>query len=271
VAWLNDHPPESPQFRHPRRERESGTVVVHTAENTPDYVAFDGGAEAVANFIRTRNDPGSYHDLVDSDSGIWLVDYGDEAFHDATGSNRWSVGISVATRADVWGLAPAAWRAGAIHQLAYVASRYARRLRAMRGITIPARRITRAQSEARAPGFISHAERDPARRRDPGALFPWHDFLTKFAVMLGQPTPPPIPPAPNLGSVNVNVPVLKQGSRGGAVRSLQALLVEKASKTIATDGIFGPATDAAVRQHQKFLGMKVDGIVGQNTWGSLFL
>ncbi|HMG44644.1 MAG TPA: N-acetylmuramoyl-L-alanine amidase [Acidimicrobiales bacterium] len=198
MAWLDTHPPASSQFRRPRREAPSGVVCVHTAENTPDFVAFDGGAEAVANFVRTRSDPGSYHDLVDSDSCINLVAYDCEAYHDGTGSNRHSYGVSVATRADVWPLAPKAWRDGAVHQAAAAAARYARWLRDRRGILIPARRINRVESEMRIPGFISHAERDPARRTDPGRSFPWPQFLAHYEHLTADlrpqaPVPEPTP------------------------------------------------------------------------------
>jgi len=186
MAWLDDHPPVRSQFRRPRREAPSGVVVVHTAENTPDFAGSDAGAEAVANFIRTRTDPGSYHDLCDSDSTINLVGYDAEAYHDGTGSNRHSYGVSVATRADKWTQAPRAWRDGAIQQAAMSAARYARWLKATRRIVIPARRINRAQSEARIPGFISHAERDPTRRTDPGVAFPWAMFLNAYSEEMGQ-------------------------------------------------------------------------------------
>lgn len=194
AAYLIDHPPKSPQYRTPRREKPSGVITVHTAENTPDFVAYDGGAESVALWISRRTDPGSYHDLVDSDSAILLVPYTAEAFHDATGGNRHSLGLSIATRADVWPLAPQRWRDGAIEQAARAAHRQAVWIRRQTGITVPARRITRAESEARVPGFISHAQRDPTRRTDPGAEFPWAGFLARYAA-LTDPTPQP-PPQP---------------------------------------------------------------------------
>ena len=117
-AYLIDNPPARSQYRNPRRSAPSGVIAMHTAENTPDFVAFDGGAEAVARFIRDRDTPGSYHDLVDSDSSINLVPYDFEAFHDGTGTNPHSLGLSVATRADVWPLAPQAWKDGAVRNAA---------------------------------------------------------------------------------------------------------------------------------------------------------
>lgn len=85
------------------------------------------------------------------------------------------------------------------------------------------------------------------------------------------PPPPPPPPPPTGGTVNVALPVLRLGHTGGGVRSLQSLLVTKAGQNIAIDGAFGPKTNAAVLNVQRFFGLVVDGIVGQHTWGVLFL
>ncbi|HTM85351.1 MAG TPA: N-acetylmuramoyl-L-alanine amidase, partial [Mycobacterium sp.] len=177
-VYLREHPnPHLRQYRSPRRQQVRPVIVVHTAENLPDTVATDGGAEAVAGFISRRTDPGSYHSLVDSDSLVRLVRYTDEAWHDGTGSNPWSLGLSIATTAAWWPLAPRAWRDGAVEQAAQEAARMARFVHAETGAVVQPQRITRAQSENGGSGFISHAERDPKRRTDPGAAFPWAQFL----------------------------------------------------------------------------------------------
>lgn len=181
MAYLLDHPPASPQFRRPRREKPSGVVVVHSAENVPDINPPDTGAEQVAGFIARRSDPGSYHDLVDSDSIVQLVPYDAEAFHDATGSNRHAYSVSGAFRVSTWGDMPQSWRNAVVRNMAIAARGYAAWLEGNYGIVIPARRISREESEARIPGFISHAERDPANRTDPGPEFPWDQFLAEFA------------------------------------------------------------------------------------------
>lgn len=191
MAYLDSNPPARSQFRSPRRATPSGVIAVHTAENAPDFVAFDGSAESVARFIVGRADPGSYHDLVDSDSCVNLVDYNNEAFHDGTGTNPHSYGLSIATRADVWPYAPQAWRDGAVEQAAQAAARYARWIKARHGITIPATRITAAQARNRVPGFTTHAELDPGRRSDPGRAFPWAPFLARFAELTST-TPPAV-------------------------------------------------------------------------------
>jgi hypothetical protein len=59
-------------------------------------------------------------------------------------------------------------------------------------------------------------------------------------------------------------PLLRQGSTGDAVRLVQELLM--------TDGIFGPATELAVRRFQREQGdLAVDGVVGPATWRRLEL
>ncbi len=55
---------------------------------------------------------------------------------------------------------------------------------------------------------------------------------------------------------------------GDAVRKLQIMLNE-CGITCGVDGIFGPATDTAVRHYQAVSGLAVDGIVGANTWAAL--
>ena len=59
------------------------------------------------------------------------------------------------------------------------------------------------------------------------------------------------------------------GSTDSEVTELQKLLNQKGSYNLATDGIFGDKTKAAVTDYQKNNGLDVDGIVGTQTWGSL--
>lgn len=190
-TYLEDHSPRIRQFRRPRRAKPSGVCVVHTAESYPDEAGPDTGAENVAAFIARRTNYGSYHDLVDSDSIIQLVPYDAEAFHDGTGSNPHSYGVSAATQAHRWATLGDAWVDRCVRNMAAASARYARWVRAEHGVIIPAWRITRAQSEDRQPGFLSHAERDPGRRTDPGKDFPWPKFLGYYAAEMKTSTPPP--------------------------------------------------------------------------------
>ena len=64
-------------------------------------------------------------------------------------------------------------------------------------------------------------------------------------------------------SVVVAHTTIQQGSTGSAVVLLQQTL------RIYVDGVFGPATDAAVRNFQKQAKITVDGVVGPETWKAL--
>ena len=57
--------------------------------------------------------------------------------------------------------------------------------------------------------------------------------------------------------------VLKKGSKGEAVKTLQEFL------KITVDGDFGPKTETAVKNYQKKNGLTVDGVVGPRTWAHM--
>ena len=61
---------------------------------------------------------------------------------------------------------------------------------------------------------------------------------------------------------------LSTGSRGKNVEAVQVMLNEK-GYGLATDGIYGPKTKAAVKDYQMVNGLEVDGVVGSETMGSL--
>ena len=65
-------------------------------------------------------------------------------------------------------------------------------------------------------------------------------------------------------------PVLKKGSKGEYVYTLQRILVSKGYDPKGIDGIFGPGCDKAVRQFQKDNKLVVDGCVGPITWSALY-
>src|SRR3954467_15388236 len=65
-------------------------------------------------------------------------------------------------------------------------------------------------------------------------------------------------------------PVVKQGAQEHPIRALQYLLRAR-GHTVTVDGIFGPATEAAVRAFQQEKHLTVDGVVGPATWAALVL
>lgn len=69
-------------------------------------------------------------------------------------------------------------------------------------------------------------------------------------------------------TIRRNLPTLRFGNSGVAVRALQRLLVAK-GYPIGIDGNFGALTETAVKAFQVQRNLAVDGVVGFNTWNSL--
>lgn len=61
-------------------------------------------------------------------------------------------------------------------------------------------------------------------------------------------------------------PTLKKGSKGQAVKDLQEALKALGFSPGKVDGLFGTATEKAVKAFQASVGIDVDGIVGRVTW-----
>ncbi len=59
------------------------------------------------------------------------------------------------------------------------------------------------------------------------------------------------------------------GSTGEDVEYLQKWLNAAGFGSLVVDGIFGVATEEAVKKFQKYYGLTVDGIVGPQTWATL--
>jgi peptidoglycan hydrolase-like protein with peptidoglycan-binding domain len=103
----------------------------------------------------------------------------------------------------------------------------------------------------------------------------------RFATQLGHnmrdhgcpnytcPPPPPPPPLSSTIDLRTDCPTLQQGSSGVCVQVLQNLL-NRFGAGLTVDGIFGPATAAAVRRFQSRNGLVIDGIVGPHTKSALY-
>ena len=63
--------------------------------------------------------------------------------------------------------------------------------------------------------------------------------------------------------------ILRKGSTGDEVKSVQAKLKELGFYTSAIDGVYGNGTVAAVKNFQSKNNLEVDGIVGTKTWAAL--
>lgn len=77
------------------------------------------------------------------------------------------------------------------------------------------------------------------------------------------------------GTCEVKLNVLKKGAKGESVKALQALLIgygfkmTNDGKTYSVDGSFGVATENALKNYQRCVGLAVDGSCGPKTWAKL--
>lgn len=104
-----------------------------------------------------------------------------------------------------------------------------------------------------------HKEYAPGRKPDPS--FDMNDFRAEVGRVLDGTASlrPPIPAA----DINRR-PTLRRGARGELVKQLQAKL-----GLTQADGIFGPRTEAALREFQRRRNLVPDGILGPKSWRML--
>ena len=88
-----------------------------------------------------------------------------------------------------------------------------------------------------------------------------------------QPAQEPVQPVQEIAAYTytMQLPLLRIGDKGHAVKAAQALLINAGYRCgqWGSDGDFGPDTDAAVRRYQVRFGLTVDGEIGGETWRSL--
>jgi murein DD-endopeptidase MepM/ murein hydrolase activator NlpD len=245
-------------------ETPSGVVGVHTAENRPDMNGIDTGAEDVAQFILTRSDHGSYHDLVDADSILHMAPYIAEVWG-APAINNHGYHVSAAVKENEWKLIPKARRDNIVKNMAVAVADYAQWLEENFGILIPAKRITAVQARNKVPGFVSHHELDPGRRFDPGVDFDWDLFLSTFAKLRGLTVgadvkQPDIKPSPPFIDKPVEPPVVDEEKPEELETSYLPLLI---------DGTYGQRTvvelQRALKAEGSYQGL-VDGVAGKMTY-----
>lgn len=89
-----------------------------------------------------------------------------------------------------------------------------------------------------------------------------------------NPTVPPSSPTPTPATnatpaPTVELPILRLGMEGPAVTRLQERLQALGAFSGAIDGVFGPATETAVKAAQQRYQLDTDGVVGPATWQAL--
>lgn len=252
--YLIDNPPASPQFYSSRNSKWKGGIVIHTTEGVGGY----DSAENTAAYISRRSNPGSYHVITDLNGAVWLMPITYVAFGvAASGYNSSCVMVALAARsADLDlgnGYTPTeidfmaqsivdAWREGGFDPMA--------------GLQFIGENVKNGQ------GLAHHGDVQPADRSDAWSRSPQRAefdayLIDRIAIHAGGATPPVppvfVPPAPPASSI------WRVGSTGDKVREIQRVV------GVADDGVFGPRTEAAVRQWQSNLKLAADGVWGPAT------
>lgn len=116
----------------------------------------------------------------------------------------------------------------------------------------------------KAEACIGHKEWAPGRKPDP--LFDMNGFRSDVAaIMAGTvPVPPRIPAREPSANATQGRNTLRRGAMGPLVKQIQTRL-----QISPVDGVFGPYTEAAVREFQRAHGLVPDGIVGPKSWAAI--
>lgn len=170
---------------YPTMNQTPRAVVAHTTESLADQDGPDEGAENVANWFQTNDTFALYHTLVDADSTVRVVPAGLDgttvhtAFH-AAGFNSFTVGVSMALRADSWPKLRRDYRARVLQryaaETALLCARWA----------LPIVLRSKAEIDAGAKGITGHGILDPGYRSDPGAAFPWDEALALITTAMAS-------------------------------------------------------------------------------------
>lgn len=93
--------------------------------------------------------------------------------------------------------------------------------------------------------------------------YPW-DCVLRYAGDGQAPTPKPV-------TYSIQVPLLKRGDKGNAVKSMQGALIARGFSCgpEGADGDYGYNTVNAVKRFQLYMGIGTDGECGEKTWGCL--
>jgi N-acetyl-anhydromuramyl-L-alanine amidase AmpD len=237
--------------------RSIDLIVIHTME-APEKPET---AENVARWFAGRTAPrASAHYCVDADSVVQCVRDQDVAWH-APGANHNGIGIEHAGTARQ---TSADWSDDYSSRMLALSARLTAEL--CRKYAIPAVRLGPAQLRAGKRGVTGHIDCTRAfgvgSHWDPGPNFPWARFVDAVHDVLEGALPGVEPDV-------AEPPLLRRGLRGWEVRRLQKLLARAGMDPGSIDGMFGPATERALKEFQRTRELDVDGIAGTETWREL--
>lgn len=173
----------------------------------------DHSARGTNNYGATTKTPASWHVCTDSDSIDPALPDSYTAFH-CRGYNSGSLGLEISNRTATWRDKPKWWVEATLRQAAIVCHRWETKY------NIPRKLLTKAQVDAGHKGYSFHSRLDPARRRDPGADFPWAQFVGYLEELdrpkpAPKPEPKPVPVLPPLEDIKKRRRNMIVGVNGG--------------------------------------------------------
>jgi peptidoglycan hydrolase-like protein with peptidoglycan-binding domain len=252
--YLLDNPPASRQFWPSRNGGLSGGVVIHTTEGSGG----DTAAENTAGFISRRSDPGSYHCIVDTDSTVMMMPDDYVAFGvAASGYNSRCWMIAIAARSSDLNSDSPETKTEIDNMAREIVAFWQRN-----EINVAEASQFIGEGVKDRPGIAHHGDVQPADRSDAWSRRQdrWiFDSMLLQAIERHSGAAPVAPPTP---TQPVPVPpqaVWRVGSTGDKVKEIQKVV------GVAQDGVFGPQTEAAVRQWQNNLQILPDGVWGPQT------
>lgn len=232
-------------------------IAIHNTSN-------DASDEGEASYARRRADGTSAHFYVDRDSVTQSLDTAKRAGHagSATGNeNAIAVEITGGNgKSREWWLNNVDWPDLGRTLAAVIRAHWPDGSFEVRRATVDEmRRNPRVKAlyghddMRRAWGGTTHT--------DPGPNFPWWKLFDAVNAALGK-ARPPLPATATTGRPRGarTLELTKPMMRGADVGFVQRWT------GVDDDGVFGPATRAAVMDYQKMRGIKADGIVGPTTW-----
>jgi len=221
-------------------------VVIHKAQ----------GSNSAAWSANPRANSSSHYDVHYDGQIFYCVPEDDIAWHAGNWNvNANSIGIEHAGYAQRADTTPVQYRNSA-RLVAYICVRY--RIPIDRRHIIGHAEVPHPTIPGRFGGRNAHW--------DPGPHWNWAHFMNLVRSYAGGAAPPPPPPPP---AGIPNLPTLRQGARGEAVKAMQRLLRDRGFSPGPIDGYFGPQTTAKVRAFQQSRRIVVDGVVGNQTWAEL--
>lgn len=141
-------------------------------------------------------------------------------------------------------------------------------------LTEPAKVALRLLRAEFPPEFLGHREVN-ATSCPGNSIFAW--VVSERALPAAAALPPVSATSPpptglyaalrELGHTFAAGATLRRGHTGYQVQCLQLALIAGFGQRILADGDFGPATESAVKNAQRYFGLAVDGIVGPQTRG----